>query len=64
MILNPESDYQESIVEIRGVPVKNTSQFKYLDSYICPNEPNTEKMEVNYRSRQILCIRSGLTYSC
>ena len=52
MILNHcylDTDYPDSIIYIRNVPLKNTIEFKYLGSCISPNEPNTGDIEINFR---------------
>ena len=57
MILNHcyfDTEYPKSIIEIRGVPLKNATEFRYLGSYINPNEPNTGDIEVNYRIQMAL----------
>ena len=57
MILNHcylDTDYPDSIIYIRNVPLKNTVQFKYLGSCISSNEPNTGDIEINFRIQMAL----------
>ena len=52
MILNQlflEGEYPDSIINLRNVALQNSSEFKYLGSYISRNEPNTGDIEVNHR---------------
>ena len=52
MILNHmflEGECPESIIRIRNAPLQNTTDFKYLGSYISQNEPNTGDVEINHR---------------
>ena len=51
MILNQlflEGEYPDSIINLRNVALQNSSEFKYLGSYISRNEPNTGDIEVNH----------------
>ena len=57
MILNHcylGTDYPDSIIYIRNVPLKNTVQFMYLGSCISSNEPNTGDIEINFRIQMAL----------
>ena len=52
MILNQlflEGEYPDSIINLRNVALHNSSELKYLGSYISRNEPNTGDIEVNHR---------------
>ena len=51
MIINfrEEADYPESIITLRGIPLKNVTDFRYLGCCIKYNEPNTGETEVNQR---------------
>ena len=56
MILNHcylDTDYPDSIIYIRNVPLKNTVQFMYLGSCISSNEPNTGDIEINFRIQEM-----------
>ena len=54
MILNLDTDYPDSIIYIRNVPLKNTVQFKYLGSCISSNEPNTGDIKINFHIQMVL----------
>ena len=57
MILNHcylDTDYPDSIIFIRNVPLKNTVQFTYLGSCISSNEPNTGDIRINFRIQMAL----------
>ena len=44
MILNHmllEDEYPDTIISLRNVQLQNSTEFKYLGSYISQNEPNT-----------------------
>ena len=52
MILNNtflESEYPKSIISLRNVALKNSTDFKYLGSYVSHDEPNTGDAEINHR---------------
>ena len=53
MILNPtqleSSVYPDSIVSLRNTALRNVSDFKYLGSVLCSEEPNTGDTELNNR---------------
>ena len=44
-----EDEYPDTIISLRNVPLQNSTEFKYLGSYISQNEPNTEDIEINHR---------------
>ena len=49
MILNHmllEEEYPETIISLGNLPLQNSTDFKYLGSYISQNEPN---IEINHR---------------
>ena len=52
MILNHmllEYEYPDIIISLCNVPLQNYTEFKYLDSYISQNVPNTGDIEINHR---------------
>ena len=50
MIINfAEEVYPESIVTLRGTPLKNVKEFRYLGACIRFDEPNTGDIEINQR---------------
>ena len=59
MILNHillEYEYPDTIIILHNVPFQNSSEFKYLGSYISQNEPNTGDIEINHRI-QMVCAK-------
>ena len=51
MILNHmllEDKYPDSIISLRNAPLQNSTEFKYLGSYISQNERNTWGIEINH----------------
>ena len=51
MILNHmllEDEYPDTIISLRNVPLQNSTEFKYLSSYISQNDPNTGDIEINH----------------
>ena len=40
-----------TLIRLRNVPFQNSTKFKYLDSYISQNEPNTWDIEINHRTQ-------------
>ena len=49
MIINfhEEANYPESIITLRGIPLKNVTEFRYLGCCIKYDEPNNGETEVN-----------------
>ena len=47
--LHKEVQYPELIITLRGIPLKNVTEFRYLGCCIKYNEPNTGETEVNQR---------------
>ena len=57
MILNHaclETDYPDSIITLRDVPLQNSVEFKYLGSYISQDQPNTGDSEISHRIQMAL----------
>ena len=51
MILNHmiiEDEYPATIICLLNVPLQNSTEFKYTDSFMSQNEPNTEDIEINH----------------
>ena len=55
MILNYKyvstEEYPESVVVLKGSPLRNVKEFKYLGSYLHHEEPSTGDVELNYRTQ-------------
>ena len=52
MILNHgflQEEYPTSIINLRNIPLQNSSEFKYLGSYLSHSEPSTGDIEINHR---------------
>ena len=52
MILNHmllEYEYPDTIISLRNVQLQNSTEFKYLGSYISQNEPSTGDIQINHR---------------
>ena len=52
MILNHgylQEEYPTSIINLRNIPLHNSSEFKYLGSYLSHSEPSTGDIEINHR---------------
>ena len=39
-----------TLIRLLNVPLQNSTKFRYLDSYISQNEPNTRDIEINHRT--------------
>ena len=51
MILNHgylQEEYPTSIINLRNIPLQNSSKFKYLGSYLSHSEPSTGDIEINH----------------
>ena len=44
-----EDVYPDTIISVRNVSQQNSTEFKYLGSYISQNKPNTGVIEINHR---------------
>ena len=44
-----EDVYPDTIISVRNVSHQNSTEFKYLGSYISQNKPNTGDIEINHR---------------
>ena len=52
MILNHiliEAEYSDTIFSLRYVSFQNSTEFKYIGSFISQNKPNTKDIEINRR---------------
>jgi len=54
MILNykffeGDDEYPKSIINLQNKPLQNSTDFKYLGSYLSKNDPNTGDIEINHR---------------
>ena len=52
MILNNgylQEEYHTSIINLRNIRLLNSSEFKYLGSYLSHSEPSTGDIEINHR---------------
>ena len=47
--LEGDDEYPRSVINLRNIPLKNSTEFKYLGSYLSNNDPNTGDIEVNNR---------------
>ena len=44
-----EGEYPDTLINLRNVPLQNSTEFKHLCSYISQNEPNTGDIEITHR---------------
>ena len=52
MILNHgylQEEYPTSMINLHSITLQNSSEFKYLGSYLSHNEPSTGDIEINHR---------------
>ena len=54
MILNHmliEDEYSDTIISLRNAPFQNSTEFKYIGSFISQNKPNTKDIEIDHRTQ-------------